>query len=146
MSEEIRNDPAETPLKRRHTVVCVDDDLATLAAMKRQLRDEPYDVMTTTDPDVALEWIRDLDVGVLVTDQRMPVKTGGELLREVETMSPSTLSVVLTGYAEQVLAMPEMERSARLIFSKPWDAGEFRRAILELLRERESLDDSPPDW
>lgn len=146
MSEDIKRDPAETPLRRRYTVVCVDDDLATLAALKRQLRDEPYDFMTTTDPDVALEWIRDLEVGVLIADHRMPGKTGGELVREVEARSPSTLSVMLTGYADLVLGMPEVERSARLIFSKPWDGEKFKRAILDLLREREALEESPRDW
>ena len=42
----------------RPVVILVDDEPQALAALKRSLRDQPYQVLATDDPFEAWSWIR----------------------------------------------------------------------------------------
>jgi DNA-binding NtrC family response regulator len=121
----------------RHCVVCVDDEPAILAALRRSLRQEPYDVLTTGSPEDALRWIATRDVSLIITDQRMPGMQGTELLEEVSRNSPSTARIILTAYPGTAYATPGLRRWLQCMISKPWDSGMLRRTIRQLLWERQ---------
>jgi FixJ family two-component response regulator len=122
---------------RRQVVVLVDDDPQILAALGRLLRDEEFDVMSTIDPQEALEWIRSRDVGVLIADDRMPVISGTSLFHLAKSCSPKTARIMLTGYAGEGLIVHARKEGLYLVFAKPWDDRELKRVIRERLRERE---------
>src|SRR6185436_917471 len=86
-----------------HTVVVVDDDPAVLRSLRRALRQEPYDVRTTSSGEEALEWIQHGDVSLVVLDQRMPGMCGTELAERVQRISPRTVRVMLTAYPGNAL-------------------------------------------
>jgi response regulator RpfG family c-di-GMP phosphodiesterase len=121
----------------RHCVICVDDEPAILAALRRSLRQEPYDVLTTESPKDALRWVATRDISLIITDQRMPEMQGTELLEEVSKNSPSTARIILTAYPGSALATPGLRRWLECMISKPWDSGMLRRTIRQLLRERQ---------
>jgi DNA-binding NtrC family response regulator len=134
----------------RHRVLCVDDEPAILSALQRALRLEPYELLTTPDPERALRWVSTRDVSLIITDQRMPEMEGTDLLREVSRRSPSTARIILTAYPGVVVSKPGVRGDTECMISKPWDSGMLRRTIRELLRERdlerceeESEQDSP---
>jgi CheY-like chemotaxis protein len=118
----------------RPVVVCIDDDPPVLAAIRRLLRREPYEVITTLDPQRVLELMRERPIHLIVADQRMPQMAGTELLKRVRELSPSTIGVILTGHADLSDIAGAMNDGAvdRLI-RKPWSDEEFRRMIRELL-------------
>jgi len=122
---------------RRHVVVLVDDDPAILAALRRLFRDEDYDVLSTADPQQALEWIRMRDVGVLLADDRMPVMSGTSLFQLAKSQSPKTARIMLTGYAGDGLIVHARKEGLFLVFAKPWDDRELKRVIHDRLRDRE---------
>jgi len=129
---------------RRHVVVLVDDDPAILAALRRLFRDEDYDVLSTADPQQALEWIRIRDVGVLLADDRMPVMSGTSLFHLAKSHSPKTARIMLTGHAGDGLIVHARKEGLFLVFAKPWDDRELKRVIHDRLRERE-LEGRPPE-
>jgi DNA-binding NtrC family response regulator len=129
---------------RRHVVVLVDDDPAILAALKRLFRDEDYDVLSTADPQQALEWIRMGDVGVLLADERMPVMSGTSLFHLAKCQSPKTARIMLTGYAGDGLIVHARKEGLFHVFAKPWDDRELKRVIRDRLRDRE-LEGSFPE-
>ena len=57
-------------------VVCVDDEPAVLAALRRGLRGESFRVATTREPGQVLDWLERRDVAVVIADQRMPRGAG----------------------------------------------------------------------
>ena len=87
---------AENPTRQRDIVVFVDDQPEVLDSLRRLLRDETYEVRTTSSPDEALRWVGEGDVSVLVTDERMPTMRGTDLLERASKRSPRTVRVVLT--------------------------------------------------
>jgi len=84
-------------------------------------------------------------VGVLVTDQRMPVETGVQLLDRVKDRHPTIVRVLTTAYADLNDAVAAVNRGEihRYIL-KPWDLESLRadlRASMRLYRERQAQQD-----
>ena len=121
----------------RHVVVCVDDEPAILSALKRSLRAEPYELLTTDSPENALKWVGTRDISLVITDQRMPRMAGTELLEEVLKKSPSTARIILTAYPGDAVGTPGLRHWTECMISKPWDNGMLRKTIKQLLDERE---------
>jgi serine/threonine-protein kinase len=119
-------------MSTRPRVICVDDDPATLSALRRLFRDEAYEFITTLDPADALDRARSGDVTVLISDQRMPLMTGTQLMREVARVAPRTARVILTGYPDSdTIVLRACDQIDRLI-TKPWDDESLRGTISEL--------------
>lgn len=125
------------PPRGGHTVVCLDDDPATLAALRRALQREPYEFMTTDLQEEALRWLRFRRVSLMVCDLRMPERTGLGILDEARKLSPGTTFVILTGYAHTLLLEPGPRPWIRDLLEKPWDDQRLKQTIRLLLRERE---------
>jgi len=121
----------------QHMVVLVDDEPAVLAALRRSLARERYLVLTTSRPHEALRWVEALDVSAVVSDERMPGMTGSELLRRVQDRSPATARIILTAFGAPVAQQPEARQSAEFMIAKPWDDSMLRRALRDLLSDRE---------
>lgn len=132
--------PMET-LYHWHTVLIIDDDQEVLSALRRALDREPYDVVTTDRPALALEWLAHKTVSLVISDQRMPEMAGDALLEEVWSRSPMTGRLLLTGHPEQVDRMPASRKAILNVMFKPWDEMELKRTIRTLLREREGSQD-----
>jgi len=127
-------------------VVCIDDDPPVLSAIRRLLRNEPYELLTTEDPDEVLRLVTARDVALIIADQRMPRMLGTELFRAVRQKSPQTVCVILTGHADLSDIAGAMNDGAvdRLI-RKPWDDADFRKMIRQLLEpKKEDEIDGPP--
>jgi CheY-like chemotaxis protein len=113
-------------------VVLVDDDPGVLAALRRLLRGEPYQVLATSDPLEALGALGERDVRVLVADQRMPRMNGTELLGWVQARFPQTPCVLLTGFADTALVVDREDLRIERLVSKPWQDEDLRNLIREL--------------
>lgn len=130
-------------LSRRHTVVLVDDDPAVLASLRRLFRREPYDILSTTRPDLALRWIENGDVSLVVVDQRMPGMCGTDLALRVRERSPGTIRVMLTAFPGNTIVQHGLAREIQWLISKPWNDDALRLTIRQLLRRVEGIGTSP---
>jgi EAL domain-containing protein (putative c-di-GMP-specific phosphodiesterase class I)/CheY-like chemotaxis protein len=116
----------------RRTLLVVDDEENVLNALRRLLRSEGYRVLTAGGGEEALELLGGNDVGVVVSDQRMPGMTGTELLRRVRIMHPATMRIILSGYSEVTTITDAINKGEIYKYvTKPWDNEE----LLALLRE-----------
>lgn len=106
----------------RPLVVAIDDDPSVLSALARLLGDEPYEFVSTADPDEALDLVRTRRVTLLLADYRMPRLSGTGLLQVVKATSPETIRLLLTAYpkATWVMRAAEME-VMESVLEKPWD-------------------------
>ena len=121
-----------------HTVLIVDDDPETLSALRRLLDREPYDVITTDRPGLALEWLERKNISLAISDQRMPEMEGDLFLEGVWKKSPRTARLLLTGFPESVGRIPRSRRVLVSVMAKPWNDAILKRTIRHLLREREA--------
>jgi response regulator RpfG family c-di-GMP phosphodiesterase len=112
--------------KDRPKVLVVDDDAGVLDSLVELLRRD-YTVIGTCDPYEALSILeRDREISLLLTDQRMPDKTGVELLTEAAGLRPETVRMLFTGYSDisAVIAAINDGRVFRYI-TKPWNPEEL---------------------
>jgi response regulator RpfG family c-di-GMP phosphodiesterase len=125
----------------RDVVVCVDDEPEILSSLRRLLRNEPYEVLTTEKPDEAVAWVLERKARVLIADQRMPGMTGLQLLEIVQACSPETARVMLTGQSDLtgVMKVRTLEAISRLV-RKPWEPEELKGIVRELLRRKPPTD------
>ncbi|MCG3126778.1 MAG: Chemotaxis response regulator protein-glutamate methylesterase [Phycisphaerae bacterium] len=127
----------------RHRVMLVDDEAGVLAALKRLLRREPYDITTASSAAEALQLIESGPPDLIISDQRMPGSTGLDLLRTVRTRWPGTIRIILSGYAEVGSIIAAVNEGAIYKFlTKPWNDEELkiniRRALEQSELEREN--------
>src|SRR5689334_22428918 len=87
------------PPPGRARVLFVDDEESILTTMRIMFR-RHYDVLLANNGEQALQLLRNNDVDVLVSDQRMPGMMGVEVLREARAIRPRTMRVLLTGYSD----------------------------------------------
>ena len=59
-----------------------------------------FDLFLASHGAEALDIVKDKDIDVIVADHRMPKMTGVEVLSKVRAMSPRTVRILLTGYAD----------------------------------------------
>ena len=118
---------------RPPTVVVVDDDPQTLAALRRTLRKEPYRLLTSSNPRQVLDWVDDLEVSVVLSDHRMPLIEGIELLREVRLRSPRTRGLILTAFPGSLRLDLGLLSWVGRVIPKPWEDEGLRSVLRELL-------------
>ena len=114
-------------------IVAVDDDPTVLSAVARDLRREygpQYRVLRADSGSTALEMVRDLKlrntpVGLFLVDQRMPLMSGVEFLKEAIGIFPEAKRVLLTAYADTEAAIRAInEVGLNHYLMKPWDPPE----------------------
>ncbi len=108
------------------------DDEERIVRSLRMLFFTSYDVRTTTDPNEAIRILRDEKVHVIVSDQRMPVMQGSELLRIARETSPATMRILLTGYSDLEASSASVnEGEVFRYLMKPWNPEEVKKVVAE---------------
>lgn len=113
----------------RPNLLLVDDEERILRSLSMLFKPR-YNVTATVDAYAAIEHVKGQPVHVIVSDQRMPLMRGAELLRRVREISPSTMRLLLTGYSEldAIVASVNDGEVFRFIH-KPWDAAQLRNTV-----------------
>jgi serine/threonine-protein kinase len=83
----------------RPRLLFVDDEQRVLNSMRIMFRRQ-FDLFLASHGAEALSIVKDKDIDVIVADHRMPKMTGVEVLTQVRTLSPRTVRILLTGYAD----------------------------------------------
>ena len=119
----------------RPTILTVDDDPQVSAALTRDLKrryGSEYRVLSSTSAAQALELLSSLalrtdPVALIVSDQKMPEKTGIELLAEARDLAPEAKQLLITAYADTDVAITAInEIGLDYYLLKPWDPPEER--------------------
>lgn len=102
-------------------VLFVDDEEPNLVVFEAVCGEE-FPVLTASSGDAALDLMRTHDVGVVLTDQRMPGMTGVELLEKVYTEWPDSIRLLITAYSDLKAAEDAINRGyVRRYLRKPWE-------------------------
>ena len=82
-------------------VLCVDDEVEIINALKSCLRREPYTKMFAESGEQALTLLHESQnnarIIVIVTDIQMPGMNGTELINRVKTSFPDTICMLVSG-------------------------------------------------
>jgi two-component system NtrC family response regulator len=117
-------------------ILVVDDEEPQRRVLAGFLRKAGYDVEAVGSPDEALAVVAARTVDLVLTDLRMPGKTGVELLEAVRGLNPEIPVVVMTAYGTVASAVDAMKRGAADYLGKPVDLDELEVLVARTLERR----------
>ena len=127
------------------TILVVDDEPHSVAAMRMALEDD-FVVLEATAADQAWALMEEHWVQVVVSDQRMPGKSGIELLTDIRDRWPETVRIIVTGYTETNDMIDAINEAGIYQFiTKPWHPDQLLMAVrnaarlFELARDHERM-------
>ena len=128
-------------------VLFVDDEEKTRKAFSRLFGDE-FKILLAGDGAEGFETFqaRKDEIGVIVTDQKMPRETGVQFLSKVAEMDKDVVRILSTAYAELDAAVAGVNEGGIYRYvTKPWDVPELEitlRRAMELFTLRKSQSDA----
>ncbi len=107
----------------------VDDEEHNLISFEATFRKE-YKVHTATNGEDGIAIMRDNDIKLVITDQRMPEMTGIQFIEKIAPEYPDTIRMILTGFSD-IGVIIEAINSGKVFryITKPWDENELRMTI-----------------
>jgi two-component system response regulator HydG len=127
------------------TLMLVDDEVNLCRSLGRALRRDDLTVDTFSAAPDAVAALGKTHYALALVDMTMPVMSGLDFLREVRRLSPSTVVVIMTGYATIQSAVQAMRLGAFDYLQKPFTNEDARQHVeralqyYRLLQENQSL-------
>lgn len=129
-------------------IMLVDDERIVLNGIKRMIEDElelefPVDIITATNVPQALELLESFSPDLLLTDIRMPIMDGFDLIRKIREKGLEMKVAIITSHADFSYAQQAMRFNVMDFILKPIDFEVLRttiiRANLSKVEEKASL-------
>ena len=124
-------------------ILIVDDEPSIRMVLRAHLNRSGYDVTATENGAEAIAMLRNEDYHLVVSDLKMPVVGGMELLKHCNEHYPGLPVILITAHGTVDSAVEAIKRGAQDYVTKPFDSDELMPIIEKALRteekERESL-------
>ena len=117
-------------MSARPRILVVDDEEAILETMTFTFEDD-YEVLTSSSARDALALLeREGPVAVVISDQRMPEMTGVEFLARVFALHPTTVRIILTGFADMDAIIRAInDGHVYAYITKPWEPDQLKQVV-----------------
>lgn len=116
-------------------ILVVDDEASMREMLSIMLRRDGFDVVEAADGKQGLELYRQSDFELVLSDIRMPHKTGIEMLREIKNQNSEALVIMMTAFSTTEEAVEAMKLGAYDYITKPFKTDEVRLVIAKALEK-----------
>lgn len=116
-------------IRKIPTILIVEDDTENRAAMVKVLEGAGYKTLETDNGQQALDLIHEEDVDILVTDLRLPIMDGVELLKRAKAASQEIEVIMITGHGTVEIAVEAIKEGAYDFITKPVKKAQLLRAV-----------------
>src|SRR5437016_3797070 len=120
------------PISRRHRLLVVDDHADTCTGMKMMLERRGYDITVAYSAGAALEKTEKEDFDLLISDIRLPHRSGYELMSELRK-SKGLPGIALSGFGMETDVNKAREAGFSEHLTKPINFDRLEQAIRHLL-------------
>lgn len=110
-------------------ILVVDDDESLRWVTQAQLQQSGYDVAAAANAASALEQIRNLPADLVITDLKMPGMSGLDLLKEIRSLYPEIIVIMVTAFGTVENAVEAMKAGAYDYITKPVNMDELRLIV-----------------
>jgi len=108
-----------------YNILIIDDENSQLEILSGYLKKKGFAVYCSDTAAEGIETVKQQAVDIIISDFRMPDKTGYEVLCEVKKLNPEISFVILTAYGTIEDAVKAMRAGAYDYLSKPVDLDEL---------------------
>src|ERR1700712_4634063 len=114
-------------------VLYVDDEVNNLNSFKAAFRRD-FEIFTASSAKEGRKILDTQEIGVIITDQRMPGMIGIEFLESILSIYPDTIRILLTGFSDMNAVMDAINRGQVYKYLvKPWQNDELKLYIQDAL-------------
>lgn len=110
-------------------ILVIDDEQNYLLLLDTLLEEEGYSVTSLQDPELALDYLAESEVDVVITDMKMPRISGQEILEQVRKKFPHIPVLIMTAYGSIDGAVEAMKCGAFDYISKPFSNSELLLSV-----------------
>jgi len=121
----------------KFNVLIVDDEKNIREGLGKALELEEYNVLLAGDGREALNVLNNEEVDLIITDLKMPVMSGEELLKKVASAYPTVPVIILTGHGTIESAVNAMRDGAYDFITKPLNLDRLSLLVKRALANRE---------
>ncbi|MHB1922542.1 MAG: sensor histidine kinase [Chitinophagaceae bacterium] len=110
-------------------ILYLDDEVHNLTAFKASYR-RSYEIYLANTPTEARKILQDVEMQVIIADQRMPGITGVEFFDSIKEIYSEPIRILLTGYSDiDALVGAINQGQIYRYIKKPWDEFELQNAV-----------------
>ena len=120
------------------TVLIVDDDKSIRYSLKRMMEGS-YAILTAQNGEEALEQVRREPPDLVVMDIKMPGRNGIDVLKEIKSIDPKSLVILMTAYGTTDTAIEAMKYGAFDYVLKPFSIPQMKGLIEKALSLRKLM-------
>ncbi|MCF7669235.1 MAG: response regulator [Verrucomicrobia bacterium] len=116
---------------KEFAILYVDDEEKSLRLFKKAFG-KTFRILTAENAEEGYKILREHkdDIGILITDQRMPGEKGVQLLEKARKINPSILRILITAYSDLSTVIEAVNSGAIYKFiSKPWEMPVFEQLL-----------------
>lgn len=123
-------------------VLLVDDEPDILDEACETLTDEGYDAICAGSVDEALEELRNHpDIGIVVTDLKMPGRNGGDLIKTARQEFERDIAfIIMSGHGSPRVKTNGVDIKKFPFLRKPLDIDEFLEAVETAVSSKDTRD------
>ena len=118
------------------TILIVDDEPNYLVVLTELLREEGYDVFTAQCGEEGLKIVEEVDLGLVITDMRMPGLGGLALLKEIKSHNKDLPVIMMAVFGEKGKVLDVLQAGANNFFVKPFNSDTLLSAIKKLIEHQ----------
>jgi two-component system, response regulator, stage 0 sporulation protein F len=117
-------------------ILVVDDEEGARELFNTILTDEGYDVVLADSGEEALSLFKSMPFHLVITDIKMPLMNGLQLLQEIRKIGSKTDVIMVTAYGEVESYLKAMSLGAAEYINKPIRIKELKRIVNKILTEQ----------
>ncbi|MEW6738823.1 MAG: sigma-54-dependent transcriptional regulator [Nitrospirota bacterium] len=123
-------------------ILVIEDDEEMLENYSRLLKRMDYECIMEKDSVKAAEELSRLSPDVILTDLRMPGKSGFDILSASKELNPDMPVILITAYANISTAVEAVKQGAFDFIAKPFTSEQLRIAIERAMRQKTLTDEN----
>jgi len=123
-----------------HSLLIVDDEKNIIKSLARSLLQDEYSIIGALSGNEGLAKLKEHEVHLVISDQRMPGMTGLEFLKKVKVAYPWILTIMLTAHDDFDVPIEAINEAGVYKFIlKPWNDNYLRLTIKRALESRQLI-------
>lgn len=125
------------------TILVIEDDSTMREGIQTVLEKEGYRVNSAADGFEGSQLFKTLPPNLVITDLRLPGKSGMHLLHEFLEANPSLPVILISAYGTIDLAVSALKSGARDFIAKPFSIDELKTKVSEILKHAPATEVKP---
>lgn len=116
-------------MTNKEKILVIDDEQPTLKMFTLLLNAYGYELLTAENGQEGLEIFKKERPNLILTDIKMPIMDGIEVLKEIKKIAPQAEVIVITGHGDMDLAIQALNLDATDFINKPLQREALEQAL-----------------